>query len=97
MPARSHLTFTNGILMERYMITADRVAGLDPPVSQTSNWKLYDVADEPIRRGVISDVVGPSGEPVSPELVRSDGSQSEPPDLAQTGSGFPAEPTPSMP
>jgi hypothetical protein len=35
--------------------------------------------------------------PVSPELVRSDGSRSEPPDLVQTGSGYPAEPTSTMP
>jgi hypothetical protein len=58
MPARSHLTFANGILMERYMITADRVAGIDPgsarPVIGSST-----TLPKPIRRGVISDVVGP--------------------------------------
>lgn len=67
-------------------------------VSQTSNRKLYDAADELIRQSVISDVAGPSGAPpVSLELARSDGSRSEPPDLVQTGSGYPAERTPSMP
>jgi ANTAR domain len=96
MPARSHLTFANGILMERYMITAAFLALTR--VSQTSNRKLYDVADELIRQSVISDVAGPSrAPPVSLELARSDGSRSEPPDLVQTGSGYPAEPTPSMP
>jgi hypothetical protein len=51
MPARSHLTFANGILMERYMITAIAFLALTR-VGQTSNRKLYDVADELIRQGV---------------------------------------------
>jgi hypothetical protein len=53
MPARSHLTFANGILMVRYMIMADRVPGVDPGQPE-----LYDVADELIRQGVISDLAG---------------------------------------
>ena len=48
MAARSHLTFANGILMERYMITADRVPDVDPGQPE-----LYDVADELVRQGVI--------------------------------------------
>jgi hypothetical protein len=32
-------------------------------VSQTSNRKLHDVADELIRQSVISDLAGPSGAP----------------------------------
>jgi hypothetical protein len=93
MAARSHLTFANGILMERYMITADRVPDVDPGQPE-----LYDVADELVRQGVIPDVAGPSVAPsVSPELVRSDGSRSEPPDLVQTGSGNQQNLPPYMP
>ncbi len=56
------------------------------------------VADELVRQGVISCVAGPPVAPsVPPELVRSDGSWFEPPDLVQTGSGYPTEPTFTMP
>ena len=56
------------------------------------------VADELVRQGVISGLAGPPVAPsVPPELVRSDGSWFEPPDLVQTGSGYPTEPTFTMP
>jgi hypothetical protein len=58
------------------MIMAEHGFLLLTRVSQTSNRNRYDNADEPVRLGLNSGVVGPSVAPsVSPELVRSDGSR----------------------
>jgi len=43
-----------GILMERYKISGERAFLVLTRVSQSSNRKLYDVADELVRRGTIS-------------------------------------------
>ena len=73
-------------------------ANVSAMIRRQSIMPTGQVADELVRQGVISGVAGPPVAPsVPPELVRSDGSWSEPPDLVQTGSGYPTEPTFTMP
>jgi GAF domain-containing protein len=48
-----------GILMERYKISGERAFLVLTRVSQSSNRKLYDVADELVRRGTITGGTAP--------------------------------------
>ena len=48
-----------GILMERYKISGERAFLVLTRVSQASNRKLFDVADELVRRGTISAAASP--------------------------------------
>jgi ANTAR domain/GAF domain len=60
-----------GILMERYKISSERAFLLLTRVSQTSNRKLHDVADELVRRGTITGVGAPPPVPRRPSTAEA--------------------------
>jgi transcriptional regulator with GAF, ATPase, and Fis domain len=60
-----------GILMERYKISSERAFLLLTRVSQTSNRKLHDVADELVRRGTITGVGAPPPAPRRPSTAEA--------------------------
>ena len=55
-----------GILMERYKISGERAFLVLTRVSQSSNRKLHDVADELVRRGTITGAAAPPPGPRRP-------------------------------
>jgi GAF domain-containing protein len=60
-----------GILMERYKISSERAFLLLTRVSQTSNRKLYDVADELVRHRTITGVGAPPPAPRRPSTAEA--------------------------
>lgn len=60
-----------GILMERYKISSERAFLLLTRVSQTSNRKLYDVADELVRHRTITGVGAPPSAPRRPSTAEA--------------------------
>ena len=55
-----------GILMERYKISGERAFLVLTRVSQSSNRRLHDVADELVRRGTITGAAAPPPGPLRP-------------------------------